>query len=273
MKRKALLIMNPGVQNQNFAPTVCNACLRYKNYLQSPVGGYWQNDEILELERLDDGLNLKSNLESKLKELNSPDIEYSLIIFVGHGGAANGLDSIQLEDGTIISIENLKNASGNPNPIKRTVVVDACRCYAAVTPQQLILEQREFSGSSIDGLACREFYNRLITESDSHIELIQSTQYGQFAHASQSGTAFIDALFDVIGDNNIFWNQSALMDNIGECSKSFPDILDDVKEKMTAYNQVPKFTSMSSNYFPLFALKRATTRNIEGGQVVAILQD
>ena len=272
MKRKALLIMNPGVPNINYAPTVNYAYSRYKNYLKSPVGGYWQDDEIIELERSNHGL--KSSLESKLKVLNSADIDYSLIVFIGHGGAANGNDSIQLEDETIISIENLGKADGNPNPIKRTIVVDACRSYANVKPEQLVLEQREFSGGgAIDGTACRDFYNSLITQSDSHIELIQSTQYGQFAHASQSGTAFIDALFDVIGDNNKFWNQSALKDNIGECSKSFHDIWDDVKKKMFAYNQVPQFTSMSSNYFPLFALKSATARNIEGGQVVATLND
>lgn len=119
--------MNPGRSEVNLVPSVLAVCERYKNYLKSPVGGYWQKDEILELDRLGvGGGSLNSDYVIKLRELNKPDIDYSIIVFIGHGGACKGIDCIQLEDGEIIPVKDLTVAYRNSSPMKRTVVIDAC---------------------------------------------------------------------------------------------------------------------------------------------------
>ena len=96
MKRRALLIQNPGkVGDANYVPTVAEAYNRFKSYLQSPVGGCWKDDELIELQRLGPmGLWLQSDFVFKLRELNQPDVDYSMIVFIGHGGAINGVDTM-----------------------------------------------------------------------------------------------------------------------------------------------------------------------------------
>ena len=77
MKRRALLIMNPGKIGVNFVPSVPKVIERYKNFLMSPAGGAWSDEEeILVLDRLSpNGVNLSGDLAMKLNELNKPEVE------------------------------------------------------------------------------------------------------------------------------------------------------------------------------------------------------
>lgn len=276
MKRRALLIVNPGqMGDPNYVPTVMTAMARYKNYLKSPAGGYWQDDEIIELERSVGPMSLQSSFVFKLKELNQSDVDYSLIVFIGHGGAARGVDSIQLEDEEILPISYLLAAPSNPNPLKRTVVIDACRTYASVDASQIILESRAFSGDGqIQGNWCKDYYNSIIENTSAHVELLQSTQYGQYAQGSSTGTAFTDAMFDTIQKNSSLWNTQALNDDYGKKCVVFPDILDEVRKEMADLGQVPEFTNPLDECFPVYAVARPTTRVINGGgSVIEVLND
>lgn len=254
MSRKAFLIMNPGLLgDRNYAPTVENAYNRVKSYLKSPVGGYWHDEEILELARVADYENLEEDFCNKMEAVGNVDVEYSLIVFIGHGGAVNGNDSIQLKDRRIIPISTLITPV---SPItKRMVIIDACRSYVAIP--EIMLEQRAFAGDGqFQGTWCRDYYNHLIAECEPHVELIQSTQYGQYAHGSQTGTAFMDALLGIIKDNLPLWNSLALMTYLGEYRATFRDLEGFVRTQMDAYGQVPQYTNASQCAFPLFALKR-----------------
>ena len=268
------MIMNAGWKgDNNYVATVENAYIRYKSFLQSPAGGYWREDEILGVDRFNGGVCLKTDFGFKFTELNKPDVDYSLIVFIGHGAAINGTDSFQLEDKkTVVSINFLKTAIGYSTPMKRIIIVDACRSYVATADASLVLEQRAFSrGYQLNGQWCKEYYNSLIEKTVPHIEIIQSTQYNTCAHGSATGTAFTDALFDTIMQHNMEWNNRALMDRLGEYSSSFPDVLDEVKQRMAIWSQVPEFTNDSDTLFPLFAIKRPTTRVIQGGEVLGIV--
>ena len=276
MKRLALLIINPGqMGDANYAPSVMSAMARYKNFLKSPAGGYWRDDEIIELERSVGPMSLQSSFVFKLRDLNQPDVDYSLIVFIGHGGAAKGVESIQLEDGEILPIKCLLEAPNNPNPLKRTVVIDACRTYAAVDALQIILETRAFSGDGqIQGNLCKDYYNSIIENASAHVELLQSTQYGQYAQSSSTGTAFTDAMFGTIRKNIALWNAQALNDDYGKMCVVFPDILEEVREEMAGLGQVPEFTNPSDECFPVYAVARPTTRVINGGgSLVGIIND
>lgn len=273
MKRRALLIQNPGkVGDANYLPSVSVAYNRFKSYLQSPVGGYWSDDELIELQRLEPmRVSLQSDFVFKLKELNQSDVDYSMVVFIGHGGAMNGVDKVQLEDGELIPISCFTQYG---NPKKRTVVIDACRKYMSLDVARLINEQRFFSGDGrYDARACRDYYNNLISHAQPHIELLQSTQYDQCAMGSEDGTAFTDALFHVLDDGHTIWKQQALMDKYGECHKSISDILTEIQIKMATYQQVPQYTNDSNDVFPFYAIKRSTTRIISGGEVIQVLND
>lgn len=272
MKRRALLIQNPGKMGVNYVSSVTEAYDRFKNYLKSPVGGCWEDKELLELNRLGPmGVLLQSDFVFKLRELNQPDVDYSMVIFIGHGGAINGVDNVQLEDGELIPISYFTQFG---NPQKRTVIIDACRKYEPLDVQELICEQRGFSGDGgLDAIACRDYYNDIISQSQPHVELLQSTQYDQYANGSKDGTAFTDALFHVLKTGNAIWKQKALMDKYGECHKSIPDILTDIQTNMAAYQQIPQYSNKSGSVFPIYAIKRPTTRIISGGEVVKVLND
>lgn len=273
MKRRALLIQNPGKEGDaNYLPSVSMAYNRFKSYLQSPVGGYWSNDELIELQRLRPiGVSLQSDFVFKLRELNQPDVDYSMVVFIGHGGAIDGVDKVQLEDGELIPISCFTQYG---NPKKRTVIIDACRKYMSLDAARVINEQRAFSGDGgYNARACRDYYNDLISQAQPHVELLQSTQYNQYAMGSEDGTAFTDALFHVLNNGHVLWSQHALMDRCGECGKTIPDILPDIQKGMTPYQQVPQYTNDSDNVFPLYAIKIPTTRIISGGEVIQVLND
>lgn len=273
MKRRALLIQNPGkVGDANYVPTVAEAYNRFKSYLQSPVGGCWKDDELIELQRLGPmGLWLQSDFVFKLRELNQPDVDYSMIVFIGHGGAINGVDNVQLEDGELIPISYFTEIG---NPKKRTVIIDACRKYEPLGAAGIVFEQREFSGDGgYDADACRDYYNDLISHAKPHVELLQSTQFDQYAMGSKDGTAFTDALFHVLNDGHRVWKQQALMDKYGECHKSIPDILTEINANMATDQQVPQYTNDSDDVFPFYAIKRPTTRIIPGGEFIQVLND
>lgn len=254
--------MNPGLPgDRNYAPTVEIAYNRVKSYLKSPVGGYWHDEEILELARVADFENLEEDFCHKMEAVDNADVVYSLIVFIGHGGAVNGNDSIQLEDGRIIPIKSLTTPV---LPItKRMVIIDACRSYVAIP--EMMLEQRAFAGEGqLQGTWCRDYYNHLIAECEPHVELIQSTQYGQYAHGTQTGTAFIDAFFEALKNNYPFWNDLALMNQLGEYRATFRELEEFVRTQMDAYGQVPQYTNASQCAFPLFAMKRLVQNRING---------
>lgn len=273
MKRRVLLIMNPGSGDHNVSG-VEGAYNRYKNFLMSPVGGFWQKEEILEMRRACGCMSQQSEFCMQMRELNQLDVDYSMIVFIGHGGAVCGHDIIQLEDGETLSISELLKPINHTVPIKRTVVIDACRKIIPIEENLLLLEQREFSGCGrIVESWCKVYYNRLITEAEPHVELIQSTQYDTYAQGTKTGTAFTDALFGLLKDNTTIWNNFALKDDVGEHTVSYRDVMDDIKKRMVSWNQVPEYTNNSATTFPLFAVKRPVSKAIDGGSVVGILED
>ena len=271
--RKLLLIGNPGVAGENYTPAVQLVLTRYKEYFKSEVGGGWiedDNDALSEIIEEPAGLDRHGEvtwLALKLKELNR-DVNYSIIVFVGHGGAYLGNDQVQLSQGEILPLNCLLAPIGMERVIKRTVIVDACRSLIGVTQPQLIVEGRTFSGEGeLMKNYCREHYNEIIeNHCEPHVELLQSTQYGEVARINpdHTGTAFSDSLFDVLTASVPRWNQQALNDRCGQLNKGIEDVLPDVQAGMVDYNQVPQYTRYGDGggIFPLYAVWRAVDRTI-----------
>lgn len=265
MKRKLLLIGNPGMYGVNYTPAVTPVLKRYKEFFKSEVGGFWYDEEIIEEPT---GLDRKSEVTwmvFQLLELNK-NTEYSVIVFVGHGGSYLGNDQVQLSHGEILPLSCLMAPLGMENQIKRTIIVDACRSLIGAAPQQLILEEKTFSGDGqLMGNYCRDYYNDLIKKCEPHIELLQSTQYGKKAmiNSDHTGTAFSDALFDTLETMVPLWNKVALNDRQGQLYKGITDVLPDVQTGMTIYNQVPEFSHHGGDgRFPLYAVWRAVNRRL-----------
>ena len=265
MNRKLVLLCNPGCPGDtNYVAHVPEILGRYKNYFQSPVGGFWKDDEILEMPAEYDDKAQITWLALKIKECNSPDVDYSIFVFVGHGGAFINGEAIQLSKGQLAPINCLFPSPDtcSANEIKRTIIIDACRDYHPLIIPTIVTESRTFSGDGqIDGCYCREIYNKAIDNCAPHCELLQSTSYGQYAQTTQRGSAFSDAFFGVLDLMVPVWNDFALGMPGGQLTHSIADILPDITKGMKQYFQVPQYrVDPQSDSFPLYAVWRSVTK-------------
>lgn len=264
MNRKLLLLCNPGIVGQNYVAHVPAILERYRRYFMSPVGGYWCSDEIDEMPaHICDCKAQITWLATKLAEYNKSSIDYSMIVFVGHGGAVFGHDYLQLSSGGRIKVlDLLPTNKEEASRIKRCIIIDACRTFVGAAQDRILLESKSFSGDDmLEGEDCRDLYNKYIANVAPHTEILQSTQYGEPAWVTSGGSAFSDALFDVLQDEVPLWNNLALGDRNGQCVRTVNDILPEVRNKMGESGQVPEFTSLpSSEPFPFYAVWRPVTR-------------
>ena len=194
-KRKLLLLCNPGREEDgNYVPAVISVLERYKNYFTSAVGGAWissDQEELNEIIEEPDGYDDEGEqtwLFMKIAEI-CRHADYSIIVFVGHGGAHDNMDYVELSKGKVIPISSFLAPGPFGANTKRTVIIDSCRTLIGAEPQKLILEQRSFSADGmLERDLCREYYNRQIQDCEPHIELIQSTRYGEPALVNTART-------------------------------------------------------------------------------------
>ena len=258
MNRKVLLLQNPGVEGINLVPTVEAALNRYKRFFISEAGGCWDEvNEIIEISGIHTPESEYKDLILNLRELNKCD--YSIIVFIGHGDAYDGDDKIQLSKGWRVPVSTFMYTPANNNKIlKRTIIIDACRCFVAPTQTQILLEDTSYKGLGLlDWNNSRDFYDNLVSTPEPRLELIQSTQPGEEAYGSQYGTAFTDTLFTVIDGNSKRWNTMAVGNTNGRATQSVKTVYDIVNQKMLGYKQHPQHRHWGyEGSFPLYAVSR-----------------
>lgn len=266
MKRKLLLLCNPGTPQINYVQHVTEVLNRYKAFFQSAVGGNWRNDALLdEIDEMPIGLDENAQiswLAFKLADY-AKNYDYSLIVFVGHGASCPASDLIQLSGGGIVPVKDLCDDITQDKSLKRTVIIDACRSAIGAQSHDLLTEGRAFSGAGqIECDWCGKYYNELISDSQPHVELIQSTQHNCYAYVTQNGTVFSDSFFDVMRNNTPQWNALAMGMKDGRYNKNVKDIFDLVDDKMIATGQKPQYSRIgSTGNFPLYAVWRAVDRS------------
>jgi hypothetical protein len=261
--RKLLLLCNPGIPGVNYVSCVPDVLKRYKEYFKSAVGGAWTDGQFGEIIEEPQGMGDQQEvnwLTEKLGEINK-DADYAMIMFVGHGDAYLEQDWIQLSQGGFVSISEFLPLQGEENFKRRTVIVDACRSLRGGNQQQLILEQRVFSGNEIlNRQSCREAYNEAIEACEPHTELIQSTCYGQPAlvNPNGTGTAFSDAFFGMLNNSVPTWINLAQGIRGGGITKTTNQMMPAITMGMQGYSQVPKLTRVGNGNgnYPIFAVRR-----------------
>ncbi|MCQ2262867.1 MAG: caspase family protein [Bacteroidales bacterium] len=247
MQRRLLLLCNPGYEEcGNYVPQAIKIIEAYKQYFQSSVGGVWCDDEIDEMPKHLIGMGQNYWLAKKIEQYDK--LDYSIIVFIGHGGSFDNSDYIQLSGGKVFAIKDLYR---NENTIKRTIIIDSCRSYIEPNIFNLLLETLEKNTED-----CRYLYDEIIKDAELHCELLQSTQYGELAKTTETGSVFSDAFFNVLKKNISLWKTEALSNPEKQVVKTIQDILDPIRTEMSIYGQVPQYTSKSHSHFPIFAVKR-----------------
>ena len=258
MKRQLLLLNNPGIPNINYRPSVLSVQKRYKNYFMSPIGGYWDETEILEMPGGLNNIEQQGWLSQAIMNLNSGLYSYSIIVFTGHGASlvheGYAYDCIQLSAGALFPVSEICFGKG----VRRTVIIDACRNRTNLNESQLKQQEILFDNlaSDLKGLFCRDYYNKQVMTSNPHVELLQSTELGSKAYATMTGSVFSDALFTTIADCNTMWKAMAKGMDDGELRFDLERLMEMSKEKMVSAKQIPMFSSTSEDRFPFYVVKR-----------------
>lgn len=78
MNRQLLLISNPGNPNENnYVRTTETAIDRWESFFRSPIGGYWQDDEIM---RYGENNQIDAyKFQRLLTPLNTVQYDYSMV--------------------------------------------------------------------------------------------------------------------------------------------------------------------------------------------------
>ncbi len=281
MNRQLILISNPGNPNdRNYAPSTELALDRWQLFFQSPIGGFWKDNEI---RRFDEQHPLDSEQFQRMISmvLDSVQCDYSIIVFCGHGcSTMDGRDAIQLPI-PAPNYNNLFPVDGllglNVANVRRTGILDSGRSIVPFTSQQLF-EQRQFSEVyRIDGEECGKYYNSMIIESNPHVELLQSTNLHSASYGSVTGSRYADAVSLITNQSSINWKQRALMDRYGQYSYSMLDLHQAVHAHLDAKgNQLPENHSTVQLYtsFPFAALHLPNDRTIyNDNAMVEIIED
>ncbi len=152
MTRKALIISNPGeIGAENYCEGVNKDVINYKNFLMSPQGGYWYENEIVCLERPTFAI-----LNAQMASLK--DIDYTMIIFCGHGYSHKGETILELKTDVEVYAHSLKNGAK-----KRTIILDCCRKNAEVINESIIHEfSARIAKQGMDAMSARRFYDESI---------------------------------------------------------------------------------------------------------------
>lgn len=180
MERKVLIISNPGEQgDEHYCKGVLRDVENYVDYFKSPLGGGWNiSTEIVLLSR-PAVPTLRQELASLCK------VDYSLIVFTGHGGYSEKSDSTILE---LRKQEHIDSSELRCGTKKRTIILDCCR-----SPINLFAEEVE-QGKEIvaayvdlDLAECRRYYKDAIENCDIGVIVAYSCSPDQKAYDSDSG--------------------------------------------------------------------------------------
>lgn len=242
MIRKALIISNPGEPGaKTYCEGVVKDVLNYKAFLNSPLGGYWYDHEIIPMTRPS-----ADEVRKKLSEIQYYD--YTKIIFSGHGYYSSNRKSTILE---LKKGEELDSQELIPGTLKRTIILDCCRQVAKDIP--LLESVKLFAALKKRELIpreCREIYETHIKKCYNFIVVMNACDINEVAgDSATNGGYYSSSLLDVSFD----WSEK----NIRTAGAKILDVADVHNNAITRVveksggNQHPKIDKgRSEPYFP-----------------------
>ncbi len=186
MKRRVIIITNAGkVGSENYCQGVYKDKENYISFLKSGYGGYYSDSEIRYLDKPS-----REKVREELSLLTKNEIEFSIIVFCGHGWYSTMSESniFELNDnGDLIDSLELRT-----NAKKRIIIEDNCRePYSEYITDNLI---KSFSAGGlfeeyhkrINPEECKKYYNKKISECPEQVIIGQACSIGETAGDSSS---------------------------------------------------------------------------------------
>ncbi|WP_083831003.1 caspase family protein [Herbaspirillum lusitanum] len=167
MKRQALIIGCP----DSSIPGVIDDMKNYRRFFESRAGGEWYANEIITLKN-----PTKIQVENSINDLKK--VDYSVVVFAGHGGYDSKKQTTILELSPNVLIEDFLLKQGAP---RRTTIIDACR----VVVQQKLEETFVKSSITMDSLSvqhnARKIFEDHINKAPAGLGVMYSCSIGESA--------------------------------------------------------------------------------------------
>lgn len=257
MKRRVIIITNAGkVGSENYCKGVYKDKENYISFFKSGFGGYYSDFEIRPFDKPS-----KAKVGEELSLLTRDDIEFSIIVFCGHGWYSTVSESniFELNDNK----EQIDSLELRTNVKKRIIIEDNCRePYSEYMTESLI---KSFSAEAlfedyrrlINPEECKKYYNKKISECPEQLIIGQACRIGETAgDSSSTGGYYSSSLLKKTKDTVEDDLQSV---NLTKSYKtySFPsnhNLAVSVVQKRSGNKQNPQIEkprySDSSNYLP-----------------------
>lgn len=230
--RNAIILSCPDKKG-NYLPGAVSDAQSFRNFLLSPKGGSWRNEEILTFEN--------ARWESCETYIINIVADYQVIYFTGHGASSENERLLQLEDYLVPDTFLLNN-----NP-RQLVIIDACRNYL---PTISGIPEAEDVYSSFSG----EAISRTILDN----YILTSPKGKMIVHATQDGELAIDALHGRGGVFTIALLTSALLHQTTQefTPVSITELIPETKRliKQWGYEQEPCIAFENGNLTVPFML-------------------
>lgn len=185
MKRRIIIITNAGkVGADNYCEGVFRDRENYITFFKAAYGGFYADAEIRPLDKPS-----KTKVREEIKLLSSDNIEFSIIIFCGHGwySTVSNSNIFQIND-----TEELDSLEFRAGAKKRIIIEDNCRKpYAEYITESI---KKSFSAMALSDSRqqqlnpelCKHFYNKTILECPEQIIIGQACDIGEVAGDSSS---------------------------------------------------------------------------------------
>ncbi|HHT02764.1 MAG TPA: hypothetical protein GX005_00405 [Bacteroidales bacterium] len=186
MKRRVIIITNAGkVGSENYCEGVYRDKENYISFFKSGYGGYYSDSEIRPFDKPS-----KAKVREELLQLTRDEIEFSIIVFCGHGWYSTISESniFELNDNK----EQIDSLELRANAKKRIIIEDNCRePYSEYITDSLI---KSFSAEAlfedyrqrINPEECKRYYNKEISECPEQLIIGQACKIGETAGDSSS---------------------------------------------------------------------------------------
>jgi hypothetical protein len=186
MRRRILIITNAGkIGTANYCDGVFKDKENYVSFFKSACGGYYSDLEIRTFDK-----PLKSKIDNEISLLYTDDIEFSIVIFCGHGFYSTYSNSniLQLNDNDGIDSLDLRKWAN-----KRIIIEDNCRekcdeylnesLTKALNSNIRIFDSR---GKTLNPEECKRYYNKTVADCSEQIICAMACDIDETAGDSSS---------------------------------------------------------------------------------------
>jgi len=198
MKRIALIIGSAGPPDK-FLPGVKVDVRSYKNFLLSPIGGQWYEEEIITL--LDEDISKVRRVITSIK-MDKPN--FAFVVFTGHGYYSNEQRVLMVGDNELYENELRELAP------RELLIIDSCAgMKEEITEGKVMVEELMIKTAEL--IDYRKIYEEAIKGClPQEIILYASSPY-EYSADTPKGGLFSKTLLEIAYSNNEFKILSALM--------------------------------------------------------------